>query len=327
MEIKIRKATNNDIDEFRLLCQQVYEESYTSDLLGIPKSFFSKEIFNTPDTKEYFVSLLTQSPDNTSYIAEYGGSVVGGVTVTKRELAYEVRGFYIAQEYQGHGIGRKLWQQAELIIDGHPVFLEVYAHIVRTINMYFRRGFEIDIDNPLIMKHWPEWPEDKSVLMYRMARNMAHKRKQTELVPEPSKAKPEVAAKAKLYTDGGSRGNPGPSAGGYVILDMENNVVKSNGKYLGITTNNQAEYHSLKGGVEMAIQLGIQELDVYMDSLLVINQMKGIFKIRNRDLWPIHDAIKTLLPRFKKVTFTHVPRELNELADAMVNETLDAQNS
>jgi len=131
--------------------------------------------------------------------------------------------------------------------------------------------------------------------------------------------------KAIMYTDGGSRGNPGPSAGGYVILDMEDNVVKSNGKYLGITTNNQAEYHSLKGGLEMAAQLGIKEIDVYMDSLLVINQMKGIFKIRNRDLWPIHDAIKSLLPRFKKITFTHVPRELNKLADAEVNKTLDAQ--
>ena len=137
--------------------------------------------------------------------------------------------------------------------------------------------------------------------------------------------KPTTLLRAKMYTDGGSRGNPGPSAGGYVILDMEDNVVKSNGKYLGITTNNQAEYHSLKGGVEMALELGIRELDVYMDSLLVINQMKGIFKIRNRDLWPIHEAIKAMVPRFKKITFTHVPRELNKLADAAVNEALDAQ--
>jgi ribonuclease HI len=128
----------------------------------------------------------------------------------------------------------------------------------------------------------------------------------------------------KLYADGGSRGNPGPSAGGYVLLDMADTVVKSNGKYLGVTTNNQAEYHSLKGGLEMAKQLGVQEVDVYMDSLLVVNQMKGIFKIKNRDLWPIHDAIKKLLPAFHKVSFTHVPRELNKLADAEVNKTLDA---
>lgn len=132
---------------------------------------------------------------------------------------------------------------------------------------------------------------------------------------------------AKLYADGGSRGNPGPSAGGYVILSMDDTVVKSNGKYLGITTNNQAEYHSLKGGLEMALEMGVKEIDVYMDSLLVINQMKGIYKIRNRDLWPIHDAIKGLSKQFRSIKFTHVPRELNKLADAVVNETLDQHMS
>ena len=143
----------------------------------------------------------------------------------------------------------------------------------------------------------------------------------------PTTDGPKQMDKAKLYCDGGSRGNPGPSAGGYVILSMDNNVVKSNGKYLGITTNNQAEYHSLKGGLEMAQQLGVDEVNVYMDSLLVVNQMKGIFKIKNRELWPIHDAITKLLPKFKKVTFTHVPRELNKLADQVVNETLDANKN
>lgn len=128
---------------------------------------------------------------------------------------------------------------------------------------------------------------------------------------------------ATLYADGGSRGNPGPSAGGFAILDMENNVVITSGKYLGITTNNQAEYHSLKGGIEEAVRRNIKELHVFMDSLLVVNQMVGIYKIKNRDLWPIHQAIKELLPRFDKVTFQHVPRELNKLADSIVNETLD----
>lgn len=132
-------------------------------------------------------------------------------------------------------------------------------------------------------------------------------------------------AKAKLYADGGSRGNPGPSAGGFAILDMEDNVVEKSGKYLGVTTNNQAEYHSLKGGVEAAVRLGVKELEVYMDSLLVVNQMKGIYKIRNRDLWPIHQAIRELVPRFDTISFNHVPRELNKLADSIVNETLDSQ--
>jgi ribonuclease HI len=130
----------------------------------------------------------------------------------------------------------------------------------------------------------------------------------------------------KLYGDGGSRGNPGPSASGFVILDMDDNVLFEQGVYLGITTNNQAEYQALKFGLEKALQSGVREIEVHMDSLLVINQLKGIFKVKNRDLWPIYAAIVELAKEFKHISYTHVPRELNKLADAQVNICLDAQN-
>lgn len=134
----------------------------------------------------------------------------------------------------------------------------------------------------------------------------------------------EHVSTAKLYTDGGSRGNPGPSALGYVLLDMDDNVVKKEGIYLGLTTNNQAEYQGLKYGLEQAKKSGVRELTVYMDSLLVVNQMKGIYKVKNRDLWPIHQAAKDLVESFGKVSFVHVPRELNSIADGLVNDCLDA---
>lgn len=146
------------------------------------------------------------------------------------------------------------------------------------------------------------------------------------VVKKPEEEVPTSAAikELKVFTDGGSRGNPGPSAGSFVILNMEDIVVKKSGLYLGITTNNQAEYQALKMGLEEAQKLGASTVHVYMDSLLVVNQMKGIFKVKNRDLWPIHDAIKTFLKNFHQVTFNHVPRELNKLADGEVNEILDA---
>jgi len=133
----------------------------------------------------------------------------------------------------------------------------------------------------------------------------------------------------KVYADGGSRGNPGPSASGYVLMDMEGTVLVDKGVYLGITTNNQAEYQALKFALEEAQKMHVRKVDVYMDSLLVINQMKGIFKVKNRDLWPIHDAIKQLVASFERVSFTQVPRELNKLADTAVNRALDEklQNS
>ena len=130
----------------------------------------------------------------------------------------------------------------------------------------------------------------------------------------------------QLYADGGSRGNPGPSASGFVILDMTGNIVHEQGVYLGITTNNQAEYQALKIGLETVLEkFQSREVHVYMDSLLVINQMKRIFKVKNRDLWPVHDAIVKLVPRFQKVSFDHVPRELNKLADTEVNKALDSE--
>lgn len=148
---------------------------------------------------------------------------------------------------------------------------------------------------------------------------------QQELVVEPVVVPATVPKSIKLFGDGGSRGNPGPSASGYVLMDMENNIIFKGGVYLGITTNNQAEYQALKFGLEQALKMGVSEVAVHMDSLLVVNQMKGVFKVKNRDLWPIHQSIKELATQFKKVTYTHVPRELNKLADAEVNSTLDAE--
>lgn len=129
----------------------------------------------------------------------------------------------------------------------------------------------------------------------------------------------------KIYTDGGSRGNPGPSACGYVITDIEGNLLKSDGAYLGVTTNNQAEYQAVRRALQCAENYQAKSIHIYMDSLLVVNQMKGIFKIRNRDLWPINEEIKKQIEKFDSVSFTHIPREMNKQADQQVNDILDNQ--
>lgn len=145
-------------------------------------------------------------------------------------------------------------------------------------------------------------------------------------LPKPGKTSASGLPKQiKMFADGGSRGNPGPSASGYVLMDMDDNVLVERGVYLGITTNNQAEYQAVRFGLEDALKRGAREVEVYLDSLLVVNQMKGVFKVRNRDLWPINVAIHDIVKSFKKVSFTHVPRELNKLADAEVNKCLDAE--
>lgn len=130
-----------------------------------------------------------------------------------------------------------------------------------------------------------------------------------------------------IYSDGGSRGNPGPSAAGYIILDSRQEVIAEGGEYLGITTNNQAEYQGVRLGLEKAKELGYKKVDFKLDSMLVVNQMKGYYKIKNRELWPINERIRMLMTEFDRVTFTHVNRQFNQLADGMVNKTLDAHKA
>ena len=137
-------------------------------------------------------------------------------------------------------------------------------------------------------------------------------------------AKTTKLTEVKLYTDGGSRGNPGPSALGYVIKDANEVTIDSGAKYLGITTNNQAEYQAVKMGLEECAKHTQGIVNVFLDSQLVANQMNGIYKIKNRELWPIHQSIKEIAEHnFNKVSFTYIPRELNKDADAMVNQALD----
>ena len=126
-----------------------------------------------------------------------------------------------------------------------------------------------------------------------------------------------------IYSDGGSRGNPGPSAAGFVIMDKDGAPLTDGGEYLGITTNNLAEYHGVLLGLQKALELGYRTVECRVDSMLVVNQMKGIYKIKNRELWPVHERIRMLIQKFDRVWFTHVTRNYNQLADGVVNRILD----
>jgi ribonuclease HI len=134
-----------------------------------------------------------------------------------------------------------------------------------------------------------------------------------------------LITEVKIYTDGGSRGNPGPSACSYIIVDNKDNILKSDGLYLGVTTNNQAEYQAVLNALKAAQSLGITKIHIFADSLLIVNQLNGVYKIKNRSFWPIVEEIKERAKTFDKVNFTHIPREMNRLADEQVNTILDNQ--
>ncbi len=127
-----------------------------------------------------------------------------------------------------------------------------------------------------------------------------------------------------INTDGGSRGNPGPSAIGIVIRDNTGTVVKEIGKYIGVGTNNEAEYKALVLGIETVIEKGEKDLQCYLDSELVVNQLTGKYKVKNMELKKFWDQIKILEKKLEKIEYTHVRREKNKEADAIVNQVLDS---
>ena len=133
--------------------------------------------------------------------------------------------------------------------------------------------------------------------------------------------------KAKLSTDGGARGNPGPAAYGYVLEAEDGTLLDVRGQTIGVATNNVAEYRALVAGLGKAVEVGVDELEVVSDSELLVRQMTGDYKVKNptlRELWEEATALAAKLPR---VRYTSVRREHNELADRLVNEALDAEST
>jgi len=130
--------------------------------------------------------------------------------------------------------------------------------------------------------------------------------------------------KARLSTDGGARGNPGPAAYGYVLEAEDGTVLDARGERIGIATNNVAEYQALIAGLEKAVELGIDELEVVSDSELLVKQMQGEYRVKNETLRGLNDEANSLERKLGRVRYTAVRREHNELADRLVNEALDA---
>ena len=130
--------------------------------------------------------------------------------------------------------------------------------------------------------------------------------------------------KAKLSTDGGARGNPGPAAYGYVLEADDGTVLDARGQAIGVATNNVAEYRALVAGLVKAVELGVDELEVVSDSELLVRQMTGDYKVKNETLRDLNDEAAALARKLGRVRYTAVPREHNELADRLVNEALDA---
>ena len=130
-------------------------------------------------------------------------------------------------------------------------------------------------------------------------------------------------ARFHLYTDGGARGNPGPAGIGARLLSAGGDVVEELADFIGKATNNVAEYQALLAGLEIALDRGVERLDVFLDSELVVRQVNGQYKVKDAGLKPLHQQACLLLSRFHEVDVKHVRREQNAAADALVNQAID----
>lgn len=132
-------------------------------------------------------------------------------------------------------------------------------------------------------------------------------------------------SKLIIYTDGGARGNPGPAALGVAMYDDTGKLFKKFGKYLGEKTNNEAEYEAIIAALEEALKLNVEQVEMRMDSELAMRQLNSIYRVKNHRLQELVLKVRNLETKFKKVSFKHVRREQNQLADKMVNEAIDNQ--
>lgn len=146
--------------------------------------------------------------------------------------------------------------------------------------------------------------------------------------PAAPASRPKASATGRLahlvlHSDGAARGNPGPAGAGAVLSEPGGKVLTRLGRYLGMQTNNVAEYEGVILGLEKALELGVRHLDVRADSLLVINQLRGEWKVKHPGLKPHYERARALLKQFERVTLEHVRRELNVEADEMSNRAID----
>ena len=169
MNVSIRLAKKSDLRAYTDLLQKTYQDAYPNEEEGLKKEYFSEKIFNTPDTQKYLASNLLVNDKQKCWLAFINSELVGSISIIEREKDYELRGFYVATQYQNKGIGKKLWKHVLEFAKNKDITCDIYAHNEKTIGMYEKWGFQVDTARGEFYRHWPEWPKGvqaKSIYMH-----------------------------------------------------------------------------------------------------------------------------------------------------------------
>ena len=159
MKVQIRHARKTDLPEYTKLLQKTYKNSYTNEEMGLTKECFSEEVFKSLNNQKYLASNLLVNDKQKCWLAFVGSKLVGSISIIEWSKDYELRGFYVGTKEQGKGIGKKLWKLALSFVNGKDITCDIYAHNIKTIEIYKEWGFDVDAERGEFYRHWPEWPE------------------------------------------------------------------------------------------------------------------------------------------------------------------------
>ena len=159
MSLTIKPAKRSDLEEYTDLLQKTYQKAYTNDELGLTKDCFSKKVFNTKNTQDYLKSNLISNKKQKAWLVFLETKMVGAITIIDKGNEIDIRGFYVSPENQGQSIGKALFRKALEFSKGKDIVVETYVHNLKTIEIYKKWGFKIDIEKGFNFRHWPEWPK------------------------------------------------------------------------------------------------------------------------------------------------------------------------
>jgi ribosomal protein S18 acetylase RimI-like enzyme len=166
--VRIRPARKSDLNRYTSFLQRMYQQTFTDDKIGLTKDCFSKKVFSSAGRQEYIRSNLKKSREQRTWLAFLGPTLVGSVTIVVDGKICKIRGFYVAMEFQGRGLGKKLFNRALAFADGKPLCLRTYLHNKSAIAIYKKWGFRVDKREGVGYVHYPEWPRRLKVKAIRM---------------------------------------------------------------------------------------------------------------------------------------------------------------
>jgi len=164
----VREGKISDLKQYTHFLQKIYEKTYTNKKIGLTRECFSVNVFNTENTQNYLKINLNNTDTQITLLTFIDEKMIGSITLQDIGLECELRGFYIASDYQGKGIGKMLFEKAKQFCIKKDIVLDIYTHNKKTINIYKKWGFVIDIEKGSFYRHWDEWPEGikaKSIYM------------------------------------------------------------------------------------------------------------------------------------------------------------------